>query len=501
GASPAFVDDADAAGLGFTFDNGIDPLRQLPETMSGGVGVLDFDGDGWLDVYCVQGGPFLPDPGKPTGGDRLFRNKRDGTFEDATERSGIAAMTRGYGHGVAVGDFDNDGRPDLFITRWDAYALYRNKGDGRFEDATAKAGLDGPRDWPTSAAFADLDGDGDLDLYVAHYLVWDVANPQICLDPKGQHPVFCGPPKFRSRPDHLFRNDGGRFVDVTAEAGIVDTHGQGLGVLASDLDGDGKVDIFVSNDQSANFLFRNRGGMRFEEVGEVSGVGSSSDGQYKANMGIACGDQDGDGRPDLAVTEFYNEGTTLYRNLGDGAFADHSAGAGLLVATRYLLGFGTAFLDFDADGYLDLATTNGHVDDFRPAEPYMMPSQLLAGTPKGKLVDVTAGAGAAWQVPRLGRGLAAADLDNDGRVDLLVLAQNQPLAYHHNKTEGGHRLTIRLEGTTSNRDAVGARVVVTAGGRARTAWRFGGGSYQSASDPRLHFGLSRIDRAERIEVT
>jgi enediyne biosynthesis protein E4 len=501
GASPVFVDDADAAGLGFTFDNGIDPLRQLPETMSGGVGVLDFDGDGWLDVYCVQGGPFVPDPARPTGGDRLFRNKRDGTFEDATGRSGIAAMPRGYGHGVAVGDFDNDGHPDLFITRWDAYALYRNKGDGTFEDATAKAGLDGPRDWPTSAAFADLDGDGDLDLYVAHYLEWDVANPQICLDPKGQKPVFCGPPRFRSRPDHLFRNDGGRFVDVTAEAGIVDTHGHGLGVLASDLDGDGKLDLFVSNDQSANYLFRNLGGMRFEEVGEVSGVGSSADGQYKANMGIACGDQNGDGRPDLAVTEFYNEGTTLYLNLGGGAFADHSAGAGLLVASRYLLGFGTAFLDFDADGHLDLATTNGHVDDFRPAEPYLMPSQLLAATPKGKFVDVSAGAGPAWQVPRLGRGLAAADLDNDGRVDLLVLAQNQPLAYFHNKTEGGHRLTIRLEGTTSNRDAVGAKVVVTAGGRARTAWRFGGGSYQSASDPRLHFGLGRLERAERVEVT
>ena len=394
--------------------------------------------------------------------------------------------------------------PDLFVTRWDACNLYRNKGDGTFEDATAKAGLDGPRDWPTSAAFADLDGDGDLDLYVAHYLEWDVANPGSASTREGQvTPVFCGPPKFRSRPDHLFRNDGGRFVDVTAEAGIADTHGQRApGSVACDFDGDEKLDLFVSNDQSASHLFRNLGGMRFEEVGEISGVGSSSDGQYKANMGIACGDQDGDGRPDLAVTEFYNEGTTLYRNLGDGAFADHSAGAGLLVATRYLLGFGTAFLDFDADGYLDLATTNGHVDDFRPAEPYMMPSQLLAGTPKGKFVDVTSGAGAAWQVPRLGRGLASGDIDNDGRVDLVILSQNQPLAYFHNKTRGGHYLTLRLEGTASNRDAVGARVTVTAGGRSQTAWRFGGGSYQSASDPRLHFGLGQAARAaERVEVT
>ena len=500
-AAPRFVDEAEAAGLRFTFDNGVDPLRHLPETMSGGVGLIDFDGDGFLDLYCVQGGSFLPDPTRPTGGDRLFRNKGDGTFEDATASSKLDRMPRGYGHGVAVGDFDNDGRPDLLVTRWDAYALYRNKGDGTFEDATASAGLGGPRDWPTSAAFADLDNDGDLDLYVCHYLAWDVENPQVCLDPKKQTPVFCGPPKFKSRPDHLFRNDGGKFVDVTSEAGIVDTHGQGLGVVACDFDGDGLVDLFVANDQSANFLFRNKGGLKFEEIGEVCGVGSSSEGQYKANMGIALGDQDGDGKPDLAVTEFYNEGTTLYRNLGECAFADHSGDSGLQVASRYLLGFGTSFLDFDNDGRLDLATTNGHVDDFRPSEPYQMPGQLLAGTASGRLVDVTPGAGAAWQVPRLGRGLASGDLDNDGRIDLVILSQNQPLAFFRNKTEGGHRLTIRLEGVASNRDAVGSKVVVTAGGRARAAWRVGGASYQSANDSRLAFGLGRSDRVEKVEVT
>jgi tetratricopeptide (TPR) repeat protein len=500
-AEPEFVDDAEAAGLRFTFDNGIDPLRHLPETMSGGVGLLDYDGDGWLDVYCVQGGSFLPDSKKPTGGDRLFRNRGDGTFEDATEQAGLSALSRGYGHGVTVGDYDNDGCPDLLVTRWRSYALYHNKGDGTFEETTTRAGLGGDRDWPTSAAFADLDGDGDLDLYVCHYLRWDAENPKPCWDPEKKAYVFCGPPQFESLPDHLFRNDGGRFVDVTVEAGIVDTHGQGLGVVACDFDGDGRIDLYVANDQSASFLFRNLGNMRFEEVGETSGVASSADGKYQASMGIACGDADGDGRPDLAVTTFYNEGTTLYNNLGGGIFADHSVAVGLTRATRYMLGFGAAFLDFNADGRLDLATANGHVDDFRPKVPYLMSAQLLAGVEGGNFVDVSEHAGAPWRVARLGRGLAAGDLDNDGKVDLVILSQNQPLAYFHNRTIGGHWLTLKLEGTGSNRDAVGARVMIRAGGRSQTAWRFGGGSYQSASDPRLHFGLGQADQALEIEVT
>jgi hypothetical protein len=410
-------------------------------------------------------------------------------------------MARGYGHGVAVGDYDNDGHPDLFVTRWRAYALYHNRGDGRFDDVTESAGLGGDRDWPTSAAFADLDGDGDLDLYVCHYLSWDSDHPQPCRDPKKQAYVYCGPTRFPSVPDHVFRNDGGRFVDLTSDAGIVDPHGQGLGVVACDFDGDGRVDLFVANDQTANYLYRNLGDFHFEEVGEASGVASSADGLYQASMGVACGDPDGDGLPDLAVTNFYNEGTTLYNNLGGGIFSDHTTATGLMVATRYMLGFGIAFLDADADGFLDITATNGHVDDFRPDEPYMMTSQLLAGTPDGRWVDVSAGAGPPWKVPRLGRGLAVGDLDHDGRVDLLILSQDQPLAYFHNRTAGGHWLVIQLEGTRSNRDAVGARVTVTAGGRRQTAWRFGGGSYQSASSPRLHFGLGAADAAEELEVT
>ena len=510
---PAFTDDAEMCGLRFTFHNGATPERQLPETMSGGVGLLDYDGDGWLDVYVVQGGPFPP-PTQGAGltsngqehadrrtiGDRLFHNRGDGTFEDTTERCGIARLAHGYGHGVTVGDYNNDGRPDLFITRWRSYALYRNLGNGTFQDVTDAAGLGGDRDWPTSAAFADLDGDGDLDLYVCHYIQWDAAHPQICWDEEKKRNSYCAPQKFRHMPDHLFRNDAGRFVDVTNQAGINDWHGRGLGVVAIDLDDDGRLDLFVANDQSLNYLFHNLGNMKFEEVAESSGLACNAKGGLQANMGVACGDLDGDGRPDLGVTTFYNESMTFYHNLGGGIFADHTGAIGLEVPTRYKLGFGTEFLDANNDGYLDVAIANGHVDDFSPEIPYAMPAQLLLGSAGGKLTEVSNRAGSPWQVPRVGRGLARGDLDNDGRVDLLLLAQDVPLAYFHNRTRGGHSLTVALQGTASNRDAVGARVTVHAGGRRQVAWRYGGGSYQSASDPRLHFGLGEAARVESIEV-
>jgi hypothetical protein len=402
---------------------------------------------------------------------------------------------------VAVGDYDNDGHPDLFITRWRAYALYHNQGDGTFREVTNAAGLGGDRDWPTSAAFADLDGDGDLDLYVCHYLRWDAEHPQICYDEEKKRTSYCAPQRFRHLPDHLFRNDGGRFfVDVTNQAGINDWHGQGLGVVATDLDDDGRIDLFVANDQSPNFFFHGLGGLKFEETAETSGLAGNGNGGFTASMGVACGDLDGDGRPDLGVTNFYNESTTFYHNLGGGIFADHTGAVGLAVPTRYRLGFGTAFLDANNDGHLDIAIANGHVDDFRPEVPYAMPAQLLVGSEGGKLTEVSDRAGPPWQVSRVGRGLAAGDLDNDGRIDLLLVAQNGPLAYFHNRTAGGRALTIRLEGKASNRDAVGARVTVVAGGRRQVAWRFGGGSYQSASDPRLHFGLGDALRIESLEV-
>ncbi|QEH38840.1 FG-GAP repeat protein [Aquisphaera giovannonii] len=504
-AVPRFVDDAASAGLAFTFDNGRTPQRMLPETLSGGVGLVDYDGDGWLDVYCVQGGEVVPGaaearPGKALG-DRLFRNLGDGTFRDASEASGIASLARGrgYGQGVAVGDYDNDGHADLFITRLQSYNLFRNRGDGTFEDVTGRAGLSGPRDDPTSAAFADLDNDGDLDLYVCHYMRWDPKDPGLCRNGQGE-PIYCEPRRVEPAADRVFRNDGGRFADVTEAAGFADPDGRGLGVVAADLDGDGLVDLYVANDGTANYLFRNLGGFRFEEVGERAGVAGNASGGYQAGMGVACGDLDGDGRPELLVTNFYGEGTTLYRNLGGGMFADQSEASGLWLATRYLLGFGIAIADANNDGRPEIVAANGHVNGPAPSYRYPMPCRLYEALVDGRIADISDRAGDPWKRPRVGRGLAAGDLDNDGLCDALVVAQDGPMAYFHNRTSAaGRSLTLALEGTVSNRDGVGATVVVVAGGR-RVAQRVGGGSYMSANDPRLHFGLGRRDRAERVEV-
>jgi thioredoxin-like negative regulator of GroEL len=499
----AFDDGPETAPFGaFRFDNGESSLHQLPEFAATGVGVLDYDGDGRLDVFAVQGGPFPPKSPPAQSGDRLWRNLGGGRFEDVTARTGIGRLPGGFGYGVSVGDYDNDGHPDIFLTRWRSYALYHNKGDGTFEDGTAPANLAGDRDWPTSSAFADLDNDGDLDLYVCHYGEWDTANPRLCKDPTGQFNTSCDPRLVSARPDHLFRNDKGRFVDVTESAGIVDPDGRGLGVVAADLDADGMVDLFVANDSTANYLFHNLGGFRFEEVGQTAGVAANAAGGYQAGMGIACGDLDGDGRPDLAVTNFYGESTSLFHNLGHGFFADHTALVGLAAPSRFLLGFGLAFLDANNDGWLDLLSANGHVSDLRPSFPYAMTPQLYLGSPGGKLTDVSAEAGSPFERQHVGRGLAIGDIDNDGRVDALIVAYKEPLVYLHNRTEaaGVHFVTIALEGRKSNRDGVGAVVTLTAAKLTQMRPRFGGGSFQSAGDPRLHFGLGSAEKVDRIEV-
>jgi hypothetical protein len=377
---------------------------------------------------------------------------------------------------------------------------------------TARSGFAGERDWPTSAAWADLDNDGDLDLYVCHYLKWDEHDPPLCKkqgDSKEEY-VYCDPRPFASASDHVFRNDGGRFLDVTAEAGFADPNGRGLGVLAADLDEDGKIDPFVANDTTANYFFQNQGGFRFVERGIESGLATSATGGNLAGMGIACGDFDGDGRLDVAVTNFYEESTTLYHNHGGGLFSDRAPETGLAAPTRYVLGFGLAALDANNDGLLDLVQANGHVADYRPRTAYAMPAQLFLGTKAHKLIDVSDRAGPDWKTLRLGRGLAVGDIDNDGRVDVLMVCGNGPLALFYNESGVGasptskradHFLTLSLEGTFSNRDAVGAGVAVTVSGGTQAATRFGGGSFLSASDHRIHFGLGPAQQVDRVEVT
>ena len=368
--------------------------------------------------------------------------------------------------------------------------------------STARAGLGGDRDWPTSAAFADLDRDGDLDLYVCHYLKYDETNPRRCSHPDSPAKHECNPLDFDALPDHVFRNDAGRFVDVTEAAGLFESTGRGLGVVAADFDGDDLIDLYVANDMSANYLYRNKGGFKFEEVGVVAGAAASADGGYKAGMGVACGDLDGDGKIDLAVTNYYGESTTFYHNLGGGMFADHSDAIGLSAPTRLLLGFGIAFVDLDNDGRLDVLSANGHVHRPPPAVPVDDAAPGALHEPERAALSTSRPARRRlFQPLHLGRGLAAGDLDNDGRVDALAVCQNEPVVYLHNQTSRestGHFLVLRLEGTKSNRDAVGATVTVQCGKRRWVAVRYGGGSYQSANDPRLHFGLGPAAKVDRV---
>lgn len=459
--------------------------------------MIDGDQDGWPDLFFCNGGPIGSREGKEDPPCRYYRNQQDGTFRDETATARVPGPS--YAMGAAVGDVDGDGRADLFVTGWREQRLYRNEGGGRFADITADAGLSSNL-WSTAAAFADLDQDGDLDLYVANYLDFDPSLAPYCAAPDGRRD-YCGPEDFAAQPDRLYLNNGdGTFTDISSAAGIALPDGRGLGVLIADLTGDRLLDLFVANDGSACRLFENQGKMRFKDVGEARGVAFDGQGNALAGMGTARGDVEGDGRLDLVVSNFYDRSTITFQGLGNGTYRDASASLGLTAATRRVLGFGVLLEDFDGDGSLDLFQANGHVlDRARLGVPFAMRPTLLRNVGR-QFVDASAGAGAWFARSMLGRGAAVGDLDRDGRPDVVVGSLDSPAAILRNESRGGRWLAVDLVSRAAG-SAVGARVKATVGPRVLVREMVGGGSYLSASEPRLFLGLGATSRVDRLEVS
>ena len=509
----AFHDVAAQSGLLFQHVNGASGRYHLPEIMGAGCALLDYDSDGDLDVLLLQGRALEPFGATPVAPSRpqLFRNDlssgntRRVRFSDVTARAGFAAGD--YAMGVAVGDYDNDGDPDLYVTNFGQNRLYRNNGDGTFRDVTRAAGdgLDDPR-WSSSASFSDYDADGDLDLFVANYVNFTVAGAKVCHDPTGVRD-YCGPLQFRPVPDRLFRNNGdGTFVDVSESSGITRADGAGLGVSAADFDGDGRTDFFVANDASANQLWLNRGNGTFEDGALAAGTAFNMDGQPEGSMGIAAGDADNDGDLDLFVTNITRETHAFYRNLGAGQFEDARLRAGIAAATVADTGFGTEFFDYDHDGLLDLFTANGAVTMIEALRgdpfPFRQKNRLLRNTASGRFLDVSATGGPAFQVAEVSRGAAFGDVDNDGDVDVLVTANGGAARLLLNDAGGGRDwLQVRLQGVADTWEGAGARVGVRRHDGS-VLWRRAhtDGSYLSASDPRVHFGLGANAQIREVIV-
>lgn len=487
---------------GFLHRSGAAGRRYIVETMGSGLVLADLDGDDDLDLLLIDGAPIEAEacaaaPPRP----RLLANRGDGTFEDRTEGSGIAFPV--YGMGAALGDVDGDDDPDLVLTGFGAVRLFRNDGDLRFTDTTEGSGLE-PSGWSTSAAFLDAEGDGDLDLYICRYVDFTVATHRECSLGR-DIPTYCSPSAYGGVADRLYRNRGdGTFEEVGAAAGIADGGGKGLGVVTGDLDGDGTVDIYVANDGTVNRFFRGRGDGTFEDRTLVSGTGYNEDGRTEAGMGIAAGDVDGDGAVDLLVTHLSSETHTLYRGEGDGYFRDATSPAGLAGPSLAMTGFGTAFEDVDRDGALDLLVANGHVIDniaeFGDLFSYPQRDQLFLGDGGGRFVDARDWLGGD-ATPGVGRGLATGDVDGDGDIDVVVTQTDGPALLLRNVSAlDRHWLQVRLRGPRGNREAYGVRVTVLQGDRTLARTRWGGGSYLSATESDLWFGLGDVADPVELEV-
>ena len=519
--APLFREAAAESGLCFRHFTGSSGEYFMPEIMGAGGALFDYDGDGDLDVFLVQGtmldprktpadSPFPPAPGQPPGS-RLFRNdlrrgpsgRLEPHFTDVTEQAGLGHV--GYGMGVAVGDYDNDGRPDLYLTSFGHNVLYHNNGDGTFTDVTAAAGVDDPR-WSTSASFCDYDKDGRLDLFVANYIDFTVAGNKTCFEPMGGRD-YCSPSQYHAVPARLFHNEGsGRFRDVSEAAGITRAFGPGLGVACADFNGDGWPDFYVANDGAANQLWINRGDGTFEDQGLISGTAYSAEGLPQGSMGLAVGDFDGDGDEDIFVTNLPREKNILYVNDGVGRFQEATDAWGLGTPSLPHTGFGTGWFDYHNDGRLDLFVANGAVNLVQALRgqpyPFHERNQLFRNPGRAPFQEVGAEAGPALELSEVSRGAAFGDVDEDGGVDVLVTNNNGPAWLLLNQVRArGHWLQVRLRGVQDNAEGQGARVALLRRA-ARPLWRRAhtDGSYLSASDVRVHFGLGASADFERVLV-
>ncbi len=499
----SFSDVARTAKLVFRHDRGATPAYRLAETMGSGLAWLDYDGDGWQDLYVVQSGPFPPSPSPSASAnskaqDRLFRNAGDGTFVDVTERAKL--QDGAYGMGAAAADYDNDGFTDLFVTNWGGNTLYKNLGDGTFRDVTASAGVAGAR-WGTAAAWGDVDGDQRLDLYVANYVDDSREADMFCGDPRTGVRDYCQPIKYPGTRPALYRNRGdGGFADITSQAGLSRAVGKGLGVLIVDVDADSKPDLYQSNDGVLNFLFRNLGGGRFEDISVVSGTAFGLEGNPQGGMGTDAGDLDGDGRPDILVANFEGETNEHYKNLGSGIFEDVTMTSGFGLPVLTAVGFGLNLFDAENDGDLDVFIANGHISE-RPRQGTTYPQKpyLMWNDGSGRFRE--RGCGSAFATPSVGRGSAAADYDNDGDTDLAVSVSGGPLQLLRNDGRHGRWLGVELRGRKSNRQGVGSRLTAElASGRKLVRLVQAGSSYLSSSDPRVLFGLGEETGVKTLTI-
>ena len=496
-----FSDRTRALGIDFRHQRGASAQKHLVETMGSGCALLDYDGDGRLDVLLINGGRTPDSPPFEPRAHALYRNRGGGRLEEVTREAGLD-LPAGYGMGVAVSDYDNDGDPDLYLTHFGPNRLYRNNGDGTFSDVTGRAGVAGA-EWSTSAAFFDYDRDGASDLYVVNYLDATFERNPPC-EMKGIR-AYCHPRHFAGVPDRLYRNLGdGRFREVSRSSGILNPEGKGLGVVAADFDGDGWVDLYVANDSVRNVLLRNKGDGTFSDVTLLSGTGYNSQAQAEAGMGVDAADYDGDRLLDIFVTNYDLETNALYRYQGNWLFGDERWRSGLARKDRFLLGFGAGFLDFDNDGDRDLLVVNGHVVDnierIQPDLSHPQPDQLFENR-GGRFVEHEPFYRWSSRQPRVGRGAALGDIDNDGDIDVLISNCGAEPTLLINRV-GARRnwIQLRLTGTDSSRDAVGTRLTLTTAEGEQSDQITAGGSYLSASDLRAHFGLGEAARVEEIRI-